>query len=47
VPEPKELVVIDAADHLFDGKVLEVADALQDLLEDFSASNVNPDERGR
>lgn len=47
VPEPKELVVIDAADHLFDGKVLEVADALQDLLEDFSASHVNPDEGGR
>ena len=33
--EPKELVVIDAADHLFDGKVAEVADALEDLLGDF------------
>jgi uncharacterized protein len=34
--EPKELVVIDAADHLFDGKVHEVADAIEDLLEDWS-----------
>lgn len=34
--EPKELVVIDAADHLFDGKVAEVADAIEDLLGDFS-----------
>jgi len=34
--EPKELVVIDAADHLFDGKVGEVADAIQDLFEDWS-----------
>ena len=33
--EPKELVVIDAADHLFDGKVHEVADAIEDLLEDW------------
>jgi hypothetical protein len=34
--EPKELVVIDAADHLFDGKVSEVADAIEDLLGDWS-----------
>jgi alpha/beta superfamily hydrolase len=33
--EPKELVVIDAADHLFDGKTQEVGDALEDLLADF------------
>jgi alpha/beta superfamily hydrolase len=33
--EPKELVVIDAADHLFEGKTQEVGEALQDLLEDF------------
>ena len=33
--EPKELVVIDAADHLFDGKVSEVAEAVEDLLGDF------------
>ena len=35
LPEPKELVVIDAADHLFDGKTQEVGDALEDLLKDF------------
>jgi uncharacterized protein len=33
--EPKELVVIDGADHLFDGKVSEVADAIVDLLADY------------
>ena len=33
--EPKELVVIDAADHLFDGKVTEVAEAVEDLLGDW------------
>lgn len=35
LPEPKELVVIDAADHLFDGKLGEVAEAVEDLLGDF------------
>ncbi len=33
--EPKELVVIDAADHLFEGKVSQVAEAVEDLLGDF------------
>jgi alpha/beta superfamily hydrolase len=33
--EPKELAVIDAADHLFDGRVSEVADAVEDLLGDW------------
>jgi uncharacterized protein len=33
--EPKELAVVDAADHLFDGKVSEVADTLEDLLGDW------------
>ena len=33
--EPKELVVIDSADHVFDGKVSEVADAIEDLLTDW------------
>ena len=33
--EPKELIVIDAADHLFDGKVSQVAEALEDLLGDW------------
>jgi hypothetical protein len=35
LPEPKELVVIDGADHLFDGKTSEVGDAIEDLLADF------------
>ena len=34
--EPKELVEIDKANHLFDGQASEVGDALVDLLEDFS-----------
>ena len=33
--EPKELVVIDGANHLFDGRTGEVGEALQDLLGDF------------
>ncbi len=37
--EPKELVVIDAADHLFDGKTQEVGDALEDLLVDFEEAS--------
>jgi alpha/beta superfamily hydrolase len=35
LPEPKELVVIDAADHLFEGHTPEVGEALEDLLADF------------
>jgi hypothetical protein len=35
--EPKELVVIDAADHLFDGKTSEVGDAIEDLLGDWES----------
>jgi uncharacterized protein len=35
LPEPKELVVIDGADHLFDGKVTEVGEAVEDLLMDY------------
>ena len=34
--EPKELAVIDAADHLFDGHTTEVGEALEDLLSDFA-----------
>ena len=34
--DPKELIVIDAADHLFDGKTIEVAEAIEDLLGDWS-----------
>jgi uncharacterized protein len=33
--EPKELVVIDGADHLFEGKTQDVGEALEDLLGDF------------
>jgi hypothetical protein len=33
--EPREIVVIEGADHAFDGKASEVGDALCDLLEDF------------
>jgi len=35
-PEPKELVVIDGASHLFDGQAGEVGDALEDLMGDFA-----------
>ena len=34
--EPKELVEIDRANHLFDGQAGEVGEALEDLLMDFS-----------
>jgi alpha/beta superfamily hydrolase len=33
--EPKELVVIDMANHLFEGQAREVGEALEDLLADF------------
>jgi alpha/beta superfamily hydrolase len=36
LPEPKELVVIDGADHLFSGRTREVGEALEDLLADFT-----------
>jgi alpha/beta superfamily hydrolase len=35
LPEPRELAVIDAANHVFDGHVSEVGDAIEDLLADF------------
>jgi uncharacterized protein len=34
--DPKELAVIDAADHLFDGKTSEVGDAIEDLFGDWT-----------
>jgi alpha/beta superfamily hydrolase len=37
LPEPKELVVIEDADHLFDGKTSLVGEAVEDLLGDFNA----------
>jgi alpha/beta superfamily hydrolase len=36
--EPKELVEIDRANHLFDGQASKVGDALTDLLEDFTCT---------
>ena len=36
IPGPKEMVTIDGADHLFDGKSSEVAEAVEDLLAGFS-----------
>jgi alpha/beta superfamily hydrolase len=33
--EPKELVIIDSANHVFDGKAAEVGEAVEDLLQDF------------
>jgi len=38
LPEPKEMVEIDRANHLFDGQAGEVGDALADLLEDFTCT---------
>jgi alpha/beta superfamily hydrolase len=34
--EPKELVTIEDADHLFDGKTSLVGEAVEDLLADFN-----------
>jgi alpha/beta superfamily hydrolase len=34
--DPKELVVIDGSNHLFDGKASEVADAVEQLLGDWN-----------
>ena len=36
--DPKELVEIDSANHLFEGQATEVGDALEDLLGDFSCT---------
>jgi hypothetical protein len=36
LPEPKELAVIDGANHLFDGRAGEVGEALEDLVGDFA-----------
>lgn len=36
--EPKELVEIDRANHLFEGQASEVGDAIEDLLGDFSCT---------
>src|SRR5206468_11907595 len=44
LPEPKELVVIDGADHLFNGHTTDVGDALEDLLVDFDERTSNASE---
>ena len=36
--DPKEIVEIDGANHLFDGQAREVGEALEDLLADFSCT---------
>lgn len=36
VPGPKEFVMIEGANHLFDGKTLELGEAVEDLLGDFA-----------
>ena len=38
LPEPKELIEIDRANHLFDGQASEVGDALEELLVDYSCT---------
>lgn len=38
LPEPRELIEIEGASHLFDGRTGEVAEALEDLLADFESS---------
>ena len=38
--EPKELVVIDRANHLFDGQASEVGDAVEELLSDYSCKTL-------
>lgn len=40
--DPKELAIIDAADHLFNGKASEVADAIEDLLADWDPRTAGP-----
>ena len=42
--EPKELVVIDAADHLFDGHVIEIGEAVEDLFADFESRTTYRDD---
>lgn len=38
LPEPKELVVIEDANHLFEGKTAMVGEAVEDLLADFNTA---------
>lgn len=38
IPEPKELVVLEDANHLFEGKTSMVGEAVEDLLADFNTA---------
>ena len=38
IPEPKELVTIEDADHLFEGKTSLVGETVEDLLADFNTA---------
>jgi alpha/beta superfamily hydrolase len=40
--EPRELIVIDGADHAFDGHASELADAIEDLLAGFEPDSDRP-----
>lgn len=40
IPEPKELVTIEDANHLFEGKTSMVGEAVEDLLADFNTARV-------
>ena len=44
--EPKELVVIEDANHLFDGKTSEVGDAVEDLLGGADVANPRAPQEG-
>jgi alpha/beta superfamily hydrolase len=44
--EPRELVVIDAANHVFDGHASEVAEAVEDLVADFPSPSPPQNEDG-
>jgi uncharacterized protein len=37
LPEPKELAIVDGADHLFDGKTTDLGEAVEDLLKDWES----------
>jgi alpha/beta superfamily hydrolase len=43
--EPKELVVIAGADHLFNGKTMQLGEAVEDLLEDFDGRTAREPQR--
>lgn len=45
IPEPKELVTIEDANHLFEGKTSLVGEAVEDLLADFATESANGTDR--